>query len=90
MVYVSSNPSYPQFDGQVNAKMLTPVSSLAEVQNGNGLSYWQDKAQNLVWVKLINYNFPLNIYDPDYLNPNSDQQLYREYSLRIMHTTATR
>ncbi len=91
MVYVTVNPSYPNFTAAIpDSKMLTAVSSLTEVESGNGLVYYQDKAQNLVWVKIINYKFPLNIYIPDYLDPNSDHQLYRSFTLRIMHNTITR
>jgi hypothetical protein len=82
-VFVSTNPDYPVFDAaatNANSRVLTRAASRAEVQAGSGDSYWQDTANQLVWVKLT----PLGLSQPwARVVPGSDDDLYRAYSLRI-------
>jgi len=77
-VYVSSNPDYPNYG--VDSKRLTAAASRAEVAAGTGTRFWQDKANNLVWVKLTQLGFNSLWRDA---TVNSDDDLYRTYTLRI-------
>jgi G8 domain/Right handed beta helix region len=75
------------FDGSVtpsqvtlsasNSRTLSAASTLAEVASAPGSKFWQDKSQNLLWVKVQGGL----IHDP--ATPNSDQDLYRDMRLEI-------
>jgi hypothetical protein len=52
-------------------KPITAVASLAAVQSSNGDGYWQDRANNLVWILVR--NGVQQVSAP----PNSDADLYR-------------
>lgn len=83
-IFVTSKGSnYNTFTGSnPDSKMLTPASSLSAVENGNGLLYWQDTQNNLLWVKIMNYNLP-QINTPDPANPLLDENLYRPFYLVV-------
>lgn len=67
----------PNYLKRTNVRALTPASSLAAVQSGNGDKFWQDKANNRVWFKHVgNMPFP----GLDGMKTNSDEDLYRVYS----------
>ncbi len=59
---------------------ITPVGSVAEVQRSNGDGYWQDRANNLLWILVRS---GLQIFPAD---PNSDQDLYRPTTFVLDNT----
>ena len=60
-------------------RVMTSVTSRADVAGGDGTKFWQDKANNMVWVKVTPYtgNFWAGV------EANSDADLYRVMALRI-------
>ncbi|WP_083629559.1 G8 domain-containing protein [Tenacibaculum agarivorans] len=81
-----------EFTGTKNAKVFaersftdhklqdyTKVNSLQEVKKANEASYWQDKTNNKVWIKVIGglVNFPLNI------NARWEPHIYQGFDIRI-------
>lgn len=65
--------------GSPNRRDMTAVNSLAQVEAGAGQYYWIDRSRNLLWFKyrggLVGYEQVL---------PNSDEDLYRGYSVVIL------
>jgi G8 domain len=62
------------------ARYFKPAASLAEVTAGNGDLMWQDKANNLVWVKYRGgLGYPFEYELP--IVPGSDEDLLRQYSV---------
>ncbi len=59
---------------------LSAVGSLAEVVNGDGGQFWQDAANNLVWIK-VKGGLPQTQWSDS--TPGSDDDLYRPMSYRI-------
>lgn len=80
-VFVSTNPDYAIFSGTgQDSRLLSATTSRAAVAAGDGSLYWQDTAQQLVWVKLT----PLGLTAPwASVVAGSDRDLYRSYALRI-------
>lgn len=82
-----------QFDGSLNPAVrfssggsntnYTLVNSLAEVSASAGNTYWQDKANNLVWVKLKGGTWKYWTQDPNVAKPTPDEVLYEPMTLRI-------
>lgn len=77
----------PEWDSALMAQLksrvrvMTPVNSIAEVRNSDGTKYFQDKANNLVYMKLRN-----GLEHPDQSNwePGSEEDLQR--SIRFVIT----
>lgn len=67
------------FSNAANSRLLTPAASRAAVAAGTGTLYWQDTANNLIWVKLT----PLGLNAWPGVPVDSDLDLYRRYLLRI-------
>ena len=63
-----------------HVRRFTATSSLAEVQNSPGDRLWQDRANNLVWIK---YQGGLPFPNEATLVANSDAELYRTFSVLI-------
>ena len=62
-----------------HTRVMTSVTSRALVASGDGTKFWQDKTNNIIWVKITPYtgNFWTGVV------PNSDDDLYRVMALRI-------
>ena len=62
-----------------HTRVMTPVANRAAVANGDGTRFWQDNANNMIWVKFTPYtgNFWAGV------QVNSDADLYRSMALRI-------
>jgi G8 domain/Peptidase inhibitor family I36 len=80
-VFASTNPDYAVFSGTAqDSRLLSAATSRAAVAAGDGGLFWQDKANQLVWLKLT----PLPVTAPwATAAPNADPALYRGYYLRI-------
>jgi hypothetical protein len=80
-VLASTNPDYPNLEGTgANSRLLLPAASKAEVLAGAGGLFWQDTANDLVWIKAT----PLGLAAPwAGIKPGSDEDLYRTYNIRI-------
>jgi hypothetical protein len=80
-VFASTNPDWANFSGTgQNSRLLSPAASQAAVAAGAGELYWQDAANQLVWIKLT----PLGLSAPwSGVVPGSDTDLYRQYYVRI-------
>lgn len=80
-VFFSTNPDYARFSGPTqDSRLLTQAASRAAVAAGAGNLYWQDTANNLVWIKLT----PLGLSAPwTSVAAGSDGDLYRGYRVRI-------
>ncbi len=63
--------------------IYTKVNSLAEVGSSTGETYFQDKANNLVWVKLKGGKWKYFTQDPNVGKPSPDEVLYEPMILRI-------
>lgn len=85
---MSGNNSY-RYDAKVSptngmyaskyARYFKPAASLAEVIAGNGDLMWQDRANNIVWVRYRGgLGYPL---DFERIRPGSDADLYRQASV---------
>jgi hypothetical protein len=62
------------------ARYFKPAASLAEVAAGNGDLMWQDKANNLVWIRYRGgLGYPFEYELP--IVPGSDEDLLRQYSV---------
>lgn len=64
----------PEFATMPNVRVMQPVASIAEVQAATGDKYYQDRASNLIYIKL-RHALPLG-YTPA---PGSDDDLYRGF-----------
>ena len=61
------------------ARYFKPAASLAEVVAGNGDLMWQDRANNMVWVRYRGgLGYPL---DFERIRPGSDADIYRQASV---------
>ena len=61
------------------ARYFKPAASLAEVIAGNGDLMWQDRANNMVWVRYRGgLGYPL---DFERVRPGSDADIYRQASV---------
>ena len=79
-----------EFDGSLDpvVQMLsygtpeeyTALTSLQEVRDSQGATYWQDNANNLVWVKLRGGHWE---FWTDEVDPTPDELLYESTVLRI-------
>jgi len=80
-VLASTNPDYPNFEPpQANSRLLQAAESKAAVVAGAGDVYWQDTANDLVWIKAA----PLGLAAPwARVVAGSDRDLYRNYTIRI-------
>jgi hypothetical protein len=74
-VVFSTNPDYADAS---NTRALTVAANRGEVANGT-FRYWQDRANNLVWVRVT----PTGLNAWGDVTPGSDADLYRMFSLRI-------
>lgn len=75
-------------DSLAKARVLTMASNLAEVEaDPNGAKMWQDKPNNLLWVKITG-NFPLSSWYriQNYTVPLA-QDLYQNVSLYVRDST---
>jgi hypothetical protein len=70
--YIDSGVTRP------NLRLFKPASNLNEVLQSNGEKLWQDKANNLVWIKFVG---GLPLHNAHLLTGNSDEDLYRAYSI---------
>ncbi|TAG25199.1 MAG: right-handed parallel beta-helix repeat-containing protein [Burkholderiales bacterium] len=63
----------------MHTRVMTAVANRALVVAGDGTKYWQDKANNMIWVKITPYvgNYWNGVIG------NSDDDLYRVMALRI-------
>ncbi len=85
-----------QFDGTMtidvrmessgNSFAYQEVNSLEEVRNSVGSTYWQDRANNLVWVKLQGGTWEFWTDDPNEDTPTMDELLYETTQFRIIGT----
>ena len=80
-VLVSTNPDYPVFaGGRQDSRLLSPAPNRTAVAAGDGSLFWQDPAQELLWVKLT----PLGLAAPGSgVVPGADRALDRAFALRI-------
>ena len=80
-VFASTNPDYAVFSGTArDSRLLTLAASYEAVAAGDGSLYWQDTANELVWIKLV----PLGLNAPwATAAATSDRALYKGYKLRI-------
>jgi G8 domain/Right handed beta helix region len=62
-----------------HTRVMTAVNSRALVASGDGTKFWQDTANNMIWVKITPYTGSFW----NGITPNSDDDLYRVMSLRI-------
>jgi hypothetical protein len=72
--WAPTDPWYP------SARFFKPAASLSEVVASGGDKIWQDKANNLVWIKVqggLPYPNAANLV------PGSDEDLYRTYSVEL-------
>lgn len=76
-VFVSTDPSFPN---PTNSRTLITAASRAAVAAGPGNLYWQDTANNLVWVKLTPLGLPGAFPG---IVAGSDEDLFRQYTLRV-------
>jgi hypothetical protein len=76
-VLFGTNPDNPRLG--VDARALTAAASRAEVAAGNGSLYWQDRANQMLWVKVT----PLALPAWTGAAAGSDDDLYRRFALRI-------
>lgn len=74
-VVFSTNPDYAD---AANTRTLAAASNRNEVANGT-FRYWQDRANNLVWVRVT----PMGLNLWANVTPGSDDDLYRTFALRI-------
>jgi len=82
-----------QFNGNLNPEvaMQSPgnyvvyqeVSSLQDVINSAGETFWQDSANDMVWVKLRGGTWAYWTNDPNLGVPSYDELLYETTTLRI-------
>jgi hypothetical protein len=84
-VMVGTNNDYPDYRGTQPAAIdFSATSSLSAVETGNGKLYWQDKTNNLVWVKLVNYNFIVPVWPPNTpVDVTGDPNIYRAFGFRV-------
>ena len=83
-----------QFDGSLEIEVrmqaygsftgYTQVNSFEEVRNSTGQTWWQDKANNLVWVKLQGGSWSFWTDNPNEDTPTMDELLYETTQLRII------
>ena len=76
-VLVSTNPDNPDYSR--NSRLMTAATSRAAVAASSGDRYWRDTANSLIWVKLM----PTGAADYSSATPDSDDDLYRRFSLRV-------
>ena len=77
----SRAPSSIIFDGNAQTVVSTSGTSIAAVQNDpSGKTFFQDKANNVVWVKAVGMPKAANTAGED---PNSDDELYQQMRLGI-------
>jgi hypothetical protein len=69
----------PQLDYK---HIYSPVASRQAVIDSPGETYWQDTANNIVWVKLRG-GVDLNLFQPETFGPFDDEILYHRLNLRI-------
>lgn len=82
-----------QFDGTKNAvvrmnsanalEIYQPVNSLSEVRSSNGATFWQDKPNNRVWMKIRGGHWRFWTTNPNEAVPTSDDLLYEPTLLQI-------
>lgn len=80
-VFASVNPDYAKFSGfEQDSMLLTQATSLSALTAGAGQQYWQDKTNQVIWMKLVAlpYSQPYA-----WAAPNSDYALYRAYYVRV-------
>ncbi|MFY7652764.1 MAG: T9SS type A sorting domain-containing protein, partial [Chitinophagaceae bacterium] len=64
------------------------VNSMSALLNNTGMgAFWQDRTQNLVWIKLKG-GLPMMWNEQQY-EPFSEQRLYRKFGFRIVGNNAT-
>ena len=73
-------PGDPRF---ASVRWFTPAASLAEVMNSAGNLLWQDKANNLVWVKFKGGVVPHADQPASELVNAPDDVLYHGYSIAL-------
>ncbi|MCW1967361.1 MAG: right-handed parallel beta-helix repeat-containing protein, partial [Anaerolineae bacterium] len=85
--YMTTWYNYEQAEGFVPGtyyaqfkREMTPTNSITNVLNSTGDLFWQDSANNLVWVKVMG---GLPIPGEQNFLPNTDEYLYRERFLRV-------
>ncbi|MCX9154506.1 hypothetical protein OPU71_00035 [Niveibacterium sp. 24ML] len=76
-VYNRANPYTPEA-GSAQRRELTAASSLAQVKASAGDRYWIDRSTQRIWFK-----FKGGLAGYENLTPNSDDDLYRGYSVVI-------
>ncbi len=82
-----------QYDGTLNPvvifqspggyRVYTAVNSLQEVRQSDGETYWQDKINNRVWVKMKGGYWKFWTQNPNEAVPTNDDLLYNTTLLRI-------
>lgn len=82
-----------QFDGNLNPivrteaygniRNYTAVASLTDLRNSGGGTYWQDKANNRVWVHIQGGDWQFWTSDPLLAVPTNDELLYEPTVLHI-------
>ena len=60
------------------------LNSLEEVRNSTGETYWQDRVNHLVWVKLQGGRWSFWTNNPEEAVPTMDELLYETIQLRII------
>lgn len=63
-----------------------PVANRQEVIDSNGETYWQDAANNLVWIKIA--GGLQEGFNPDDYEPHDDERLYERFYLRVAGSEA--
>lgn len=82
-----------QYDGTLNPivrteaygsiRNYTLLNSLNDVRNSAGATYWQDKTNNLVWVKIQGGDWQFWTSNPAVAVPTNDELLYEPTVLHI-------
>jgi len=84
-----------RFTGQVNAQVAmrsyaishlytnSGINSYAELRDSAGETFWQDKPNNMVWVKIRGGRWRYWTSDPTVSTPTNDETLYQTTQLRI-------
>lgn len=83
-----------QFSGDLNASVVMrsytnrfdpyqSVASLSDVINSAGGKFWQDKANNIVWVKIRGGFWQFWTNNTNEAVPTDDEKLYEPTVLRI-------
>lgn len=82
-----------QYDGALNPQVrvtsigssetYTPVASLQAVRDSGGATWWQDKTNNLVWIKVRGGLWQFWTTNPNQGVPSADMLLYEQLRITV-------